>query len=95
VVLGGQSRDTGGRSREKRFLSHRVGKSLGVGTATAWRYVNETVELLAARVPKLRRAVRDTKKAGYAFVVLDGTLIPIDQVARTARSTPASTSATG
>jgi Helix-turn-helix of DDE superfamily endonuclease len=25
-----------------------------VGTATAWRYVNETVELLAARAPKLR-----------------------------------------
>ena len=27
----------------------------GVGTATAWRYVNETVSLLAARAPKLRR----------------------------------------
>ena len=31
----------------------------GVGTATAWRYVNETVALLAARAPKLRKAVRD------------------------------------
>jgi hypothetical protein len=36
---------------------------------------------LAARAPKLRRAVRDAKKAGYAYVVLDGTLIPIDRVA--------------
>ena len=53
----------------------------GVGTATAWRYVNETVELLAARAPKLRRALRDAKKAGYAYVVLDGTLIAIDRVA--------------
>jgi hypothetical protein len=53
----------------------------GVGTATAWRYVNETVELLAARAPKLRKAVRDAKKAGHAYVVLDGTLIPIDRVA--------------
>jgi hypothetical protein len=53
----------------------------GVGTATAWRYVNETVELLAARAPKLRRAVRDAKRAGYAYVVLDGTLIPIDRLA--------------
>jgi hypothetical protein len=52
-----------------------------VGTATAWRYVNETVELLAARAPKLRKAARDAKKAGYAYVVLDGTLIPIDRVA--------------
>ena len=53
----------------------------GVGTATAWRYVNETVALLAARAPKLRKAVRDAKKAGYAYVVLDGTLIAIDRVA--------------
>ena len=28
----------------------------GVGTATAWRYVTETVALLAARAPKLRDA---------------------------------------
>jgi hypothetical protein len=53
----------------------------GVGTATAWRYIQETVALLAARAPKLRQAVRDAKKAGYAYVVLDGTLIPIDRVA--------------
>ena len=29
-----------------------------VGVTTAWRYVNETTELLAARAPKLRTAVR-------------------------------------
>jgi DDE superfamily endonuclease len=53
----------------------------GVGTTTAWRYVTEMVELLAARAPKLGKAVRDAAKAGYAYVVLDGTLIPIDRVA--------------
>ena len=37
--------------------------------------------LLAARAPKLRQAVRDATKAGYAYVVLDGTLIPVDRVA--------------
>jgi hypothetical protein len=52
-----------------------------VGVTTAWRYVNETAELLAARAPKLRRAVRAARKAGYAYVVLDGTLIPVDRVA--------------
>ena len=52
-----------------------------VGTATAWRYVNETAELLAARAPKLRKAARDARKAGHAYVVLDGTLIPIDRIA--------------
>jgi len=53
----------------------------GVGTATAWRYVNETVGLLAARAPKLRKAVRDAKRKGHAYVIVDGTLIPIDRVA--------------
>jgi DDE superfamily endonuclease/Helix-turn-helix of DDE superfamily endonuclease len=53
----------------------------GVGTATAWRYVTETVALLAARSPKLRQALRDARKAGHAYLVLDGTLIPIDRVA--------------
>src|SRR3954451_9991583 len=58
-----------------------VAAGFEVGTATAWRYVNETVALLAARAPKLRKAVREAKKAGHAYVVLDGTLIPIDRVA--------------
>jgi DDE superfamily endonuclease/Helix-turn-helix of DDE superfamily endonuclease len=53
----------------------------GVGRTTAWRYVNETVELLAARAPKLRQAVRDAKRAGHAYVILDGTPIPVDRVA--------------
>jgi hypothetical protein len=52
-----------------------------VGTTTAWRYVNETVALLAARAPKLRTAIRDATKAKHAYAVLDGTLIPIDRVA--------------
>ena len=53
----------------------------GIGTATAWRYVTETVALLAARVPKLCQALRDASKAGHAYLVIDGTLIPIDRVA--------------
>src|SRR5580693_7045718 len=36
-----------------------------VGTTTAWRYVNETADLLAARAPNLRAAARAAKKAGY------------------------------
>jgi hypothetical protein len=39
--------------------------------------VREAVALLAARAPKLAAA----KKAGHAFVVIDGTLISIDRLA--------------
>jgi hypothetical protein len=51
----------------------------GVSTTTAWRYAGETVALLAARAPELRRALRAGRE--HAYVVLDGTLIPIDRVA--------------
>ena len=44
----------------------------GVGTATAWRYVEETVALLAARAPRLRKAVRDATRAGHAYLVWTG-----------------------
>jgi Helix-turn-helix of DDE superfamily endonuclease/DDE superfamily endonuclease len=53
----------------------------GISTTTAWRYVTETVALLAARAPKLRQALRHAARAGHAYLVLDGTLIPIDRVA--------------
>jgi hypothetical protein len=41
-----------------------VAAGFGVGTATAWRYVTETVALLAARSPRLRAALAAAKKAG-------------------------------
>jgi DDE superfamily endonuclease len=41
----------------------------------------ETFAELAAPAPRPRQAVRAAKKAGYAYVVLDGTLIPVDRLA--------------
>ncbi|MFF7987882.1 transposase family protein [Streptomyces sp. NPDC007901] len=49
----------------------------GVGTTTAYRYVTEAVELLAALAPSLADAVRTASMK--AFVILDGTLLPIDR----------------
>ncbi len=53
-----------------------------MSTTTCWRYVNEAVELLAARVPKLRAALRKAKRENMAYVIIDGTLIPIDRSLR-------------
>ena len=47
--------------------------------ATAWRYVREAVDLLAATADDL--AHRDRSIRALAYAVLDGTLIPIDRVA--------------
>ncbi len=51
----------------------------GVGTTTAYRYVTEAVEVLAALAPTLAEAVRAASMK--AFVLLDGTLLPIDRIA--------------
>ncbi|MYR89003.1 hypothetical protein GTY41_29840, partial [Streptomyces sp. SID685] len=51
----------------------------GVGIATVYRYVTEAVEVLTAVAPDLATAVRTA--AQKAFVILDGTLLPIDRIA--------------
>jgi hypothetical protein len=51
-----------------------------ISTATAWRY--ETVALLAARSPELRKALRKAARDKVAHVVPDGMLIAIDRVAK-------------
>ena len=51
----------------------------GVETSTVARYVAEAVEILAALAPGLATAVRAA--ARKAFVILDGTLLPIDRIA--------------
>jgi hypothetical protein len=58
-----------------------LGAGFGVGTTTAWRYINETVTLLSARSPKLSRALAKARKDGLLYLVMDGTIIPIDRVA--------------
>jgi hypothetical protein len=57
-----------------------LGVGFGVSTTTAWRYVNETVIALSARSPKLGEGVENAKREGLLYLVLDGTLIPIDRV---------------
>ncbi|MFE0012853.1 transposase family protein, partial [Streptomyces erythrochromogenes] len=51
----------------------------GIGVATVYRYIREAIEVLAARAPTLAEAV-ETARA-KAFVIRDGTLLPIDRIA--------------
>lgn len=58
-----------------------VGPGFDVSTTTCWRHVNETIELLAARAPKLRVALCKARRDGMAYVIIDGTLVPVDRIA--------------
>lgn len=49
----------------------------GIGATTAHRYIAEAVELLAALAPTFAEAARTAPTK--AFVLLDGTLLPIDR----------------
>lgn len=51
----------------------------GIGVATVYRYIREAVEALAALAPSLTEAMRTIRTK--AFVILDGTLLPIDRIA--------------
>ncbi|MBT2388010.1 transposase [Streptomyces sp. ISL-1] len=51
----------------------------GVGIATVYRYIREAIEVLAALAPTLAEVMKTA--ARKAFVILDGTLLPIDRIA--------------
>lgn len=51
----------------------------GIGIATVYRYIGEAVEALSALVPSLAESM--TTIRAKAFVILDGTLLPIDRIA--------------
>ncbi|MFF5264317.1 transposase family protein [Actinomadura viridis] len=52
-----------------------------VSTSTAWRYVNEAVDALAARSPKLDSVLRRARTDRLPHLILDGTLVTIDRLA--------------
>ncbi|SDM79913.1 transposase family protein [Nonomuraea jiangxiensis] len=57
----------------------RLAAGFAVGTTTAWHYVREVVDLLAALADDVHAAV--ARAARLAYTILDGTLIPIDRLA--------------
>jgi hypothetical protein len=57
----------------------RLAAGFGIGVATVYRHVREALDLLAAQALPLQRVVYLASRLLY--VILDGTLIPIDRVA--------------
>ncbi len=55
-----------------------LGAGFGVSQATAWRYVDEALDVLASWAPGLHEALTGLGEGDH-FIV-DGTLIPIDRI---------------
>lgn len=57
----------------------RLAAGFGIGIATVYRSIREAVDLLAALAPTLTEAMETIQEK--AFVILDGTLLPIERIA--------------
>ncbi|GAT71534.1 transposase [Planomonospora sphaerica] len=57
----------------------RLAGGFAIGTTTAWRYVREAVDLVAALADDVHTAARKASRLAYA--ILDGTLLLIDRPA--------------
>ncbi len=55
-----------------------VGAGFGLSEATAWRYVDETLDVLASWAPGLHEALVGIGEGD--FLIVDGTLIPTDHI---------------
>jgi DDE superfamily endonuclease len=53
----------------------RLGQGFGISQATAYRYKDEAVSVLAARAPTLHEALEKAAEQGLPYLILDGTLI--------------------
>lgn len=52
----------------------------GLSQATAYRYLHEGIDVLAAEAPELHEALAQTRAEGLPYLTLNGTLIPTDRL---------------
>jgi hypothetical protein len=69
-----------------RWLRHRadlhtLAGDTSIRDATAYRYLHEGLEVIAAHAPDLHDVAAAAHAAGAAYLCLDGTLVPTDRVA--------------
>ncbi len=65
---------------------HNLARDAQVSDATAYRYLHEGLEAIAAHAPELHDVLNAAREAGSAYLCLDGTLIPTDRVAARAEA---------
>jgi hypothetical protein len=62
-----------------RTTADALARDHGISRATAYRYVDEVIMVLAQQAPGLRQALERAKGEGLAHVILDGKVIPCDR----------------
>jgi hypothetical protein len=70
-----------------RTVPEALARDHGISRATAYRYRDEVIEVLADEIPELREALDRASEEGFPHVILDGTLIEADRCREPAVST--------
>jgi len=68
-----------------------IGAGFGVSRATAYRYRDEVITVLADQAPDLHDALTEVAEQGWSHVVLDGKIFRTDRCAETTTSTKGET----
>ena len=58
----------------------RLGRGFGISQATAYRYLDEAITVLAARAPALRQALERAREEGLPYLILDGKVVAADRL---------------
>ena len=78
-----------------RTASDALARDTGISRATAYRYLEEVIMVLADEAPDLRAALERARAEGFLHVILDGTVIPADRCGRRPSASKASSSTCG
>jgi DDE superfamily endonuclease len=62
-----------------RTTAEALARDHGISRATAYRYVEEFITVLADQAPELSQALERARDEGFSHVILDGTVIPCDR----------------
>ncbi|MQA17481.1 MAG: IS5/IS1182 family transposase, partial [Pseudonocardiaceae bacterium] len=65
--------------RERRDVAL-IGRGLGISRATAYRYLDEAIDVLAAQAPDLHEALARGHHEGWSHVMLDGKVVATDRL---------------
>jgi hypothetical protein len=57
----------------------RLGAGFGLAQSTAYRYLDEVIEVLAARTPDLAEALERALAEGTPYLILDGKVVDTDR----------------
>jgi hypothetical protein len=62
-----------------RIAPNALARDHGISPVTAYRYLDEMIEVIVGQAPDLRQTLERARQEGYPHVILDGTIIAAEE----------------